>query len=486
MPIANRTLTGVSSVPRIAPNGVVPRYSRTGGVGGGGSVVLAGAGFTLSPLASAALTVMSGGADDPNYRYVNPAASAGGNGRTWKTTSTDGTHALAALPATPTRGLTYWLADGSYGSRTFSTADSGTTLIQIRKATIASHGTSDGWSDAYGDGEAVFTKVTFTTGNWVWDGTKGGGPGSWTTGFGFRIAQTNDHSLEFMPTSGSRTNVTCRHFSIIGTRNQTAGADAIRIGNIEPYTVSNFTCSYYYLDQISLCPFLLAPGTNNGATNLVFEYGYIGVYGDLSNAIHSEIASIWAGANNVTFRHNVFTYVYSTGGIIYDSQGSAGGLFIYGNVWIKRAGGATWDYPNGIIGSWGNGEVFSNVKVYNNSFIDITPASGSGSILGSSGVLGAGNEFRNNMIVNCPDTGIGSRLFQTQTHNHFINSGASGGTNASTGTGDPFTDKANLIFTLVAPTPAGYSSLAAPYNTDPLGALRGQDGTWDRGAYEFT
>lgn len=412
-----------------------------------------------------------GGQGDPSFRYVNPAAGTNGNGLTWAT-------AFNALPGTLTRGLTYWLADGSYGNRTFNTAENGTTLITIKKATIAQHGedASGGWSDAMGDGQATWTKVTFTTSHWMWDGATGGGPGQWMTGFGFAVAQTNDHSVDIAPTSGARTNITCQHFSVIGTRNGPAGADAFGIHNIGSATLSNVTCRYFYFNNISRCPFFLAPGSS--ATNILIEYGCTGVFGDPTNAVHAEICSAWAGAGNITFRYNLFTYSWGTGGIMFDGNG----MYVYGNMFHKLPSQSFGDMPHGLVGSWsgGGGETVQNYKVYNNTFVDINLNQ---PCIGSQGVSRGGNEVYNNLFVNCVDAGSNG-VWGVCSHNHYINTPTTG-TNATTspsGT-NPFLDKAGLDFNLTIATPAGFT-LAAPYNVDPAGRTRGADGVWDRGAYE--
>jgi hypothetical protein len=48
-----------------------------------------------------------------------------------------------------------------------------------------------------------------------------------------------------------------------------------------------------------------------------------------------------------------------------------------------------------------------------------------------------------------------------------------------------FTDAANKNFHLTSATAAG-ANLSSPYNTDPDGVTRGGDGSWDRGAFEYT
>ena len=402
--------------------------------------------------------------------YVRAGATGRADGSDWA-------NAYTSLPSTLARGSDYYIAGGNYPAYTFNTPASGTTVISVKKATVANHGTSTGWSDSYGT-QAQFPSFRFTTSHWVVDGQTGGGPGSWTSGFGFRINQTSNNGVLINPQSGSVSNITVRHFEVIGTRKAQAGADAFSIPHLGTATLSNVTVSHFYFDQISRCPFFLAPGTS--ANGILIEYGYTGVYGDLTNTVHSEIASMWAGIGNVTFRYNIFTYVYSTGGLMW---GDADGLYVYGNVFYKRANSATWDYPNGIIGTW-TAFTATNVKVYNNTFVDITAPSGSGNVFGSLYTSPTtGNEIRNNLFVNVSRPMGGGALFPTQTHNHFIGTTAFG-TYSTTGSGDPFVDKANLDFRLTTATPAG-TALASPYAADAWGIARGSDGTIDRGAYEF-
>jgi hypothetical protein len=58
---------------------------------------------------------------------ITPSGSGSKTGADWN-------NAYAGIPATLTRGVIYYLADGSYPAYTFSTADSGSTTIEIRKS----------------------------------------------------------------------------------------------------------------------------------------------------------------------------------------------------------------------------------------------------------------------------------------------------------------------------------------------------------------
>src|SRR5574337_72794 len=101
--------------------------------------------------------------------YVRAGAAGNNSGSDW-------TNAYSTLPSTLTRGDTYYVADGSYGSYTFKTAASGSTRIYVKKAIASDHGTDAGWLSSYGDGQAVFTAtMIFNTSYWTFDGQTGRG-----------------------------------------------------------------------------------------------------------------------------------------------------------------------------------------------------------------------------------------------------------------------------------------------------------------------
>lgn len=84
-----------------------------------------------------------------------------GDGSAWNNAWDD-------LPATLTRGDTYYIGDGTYGGYTFNDAVSGTDIIYIKKATAGDHGTETGWSrgDAK-NGADAFSSVENTIPNSV-------------------------------------------------------------------------------------------------------------------------------------------------------------------------------------------------------------------------------------------------------------------------------------------------------------------------------
>ena len=402
-----------------------------------------------------------------NY-YVRAGAAGSGNGSDWN-------NAYPVLPANPLRGSTYYVATGIYPGYTFNTAESGTNAVTVLKATVADHGTSTGWNDNHGTGTAVFTNTMWITrGYFTLDGRTGGGPGSWTNGFGFKIQSLATVSPNpGISVSDNRKGVTLRHFEVQGNGGDGDGGglanDALAIGVNTDYT----TVSHAYLHDMGRT---LIFGHGN---NMFFEYVYGGKF-ESTDVEHAEIASLWASippvsvCTNVTFANCVWSHCDGTGGLIM----YADGVKIYGNVFY-RLPGVTFPPANGGIATWNHaGSIFARGRIFNNSFINL----GQFAALGIGyGQITGDNLVANNLFYNCQVDFGGVTLHD---YNLFINtSGASAASEAhgTTGNAAIFNDYLALNFTLKSNTPAG-TNVGAPYNVDPNGAPRT---TWTRGAYEF-
>lgn len=390
------------------------------------------------------------------------SCNSGGSG-SWNTAN-----ACDQLPATLVRGDTYYIADGSYSGKTFSTANSSTTLITIKKATVADHGTATGWLDTYGDGSATWTsQLAFTSSYWLFDGQTGGGPASWTGPFGFVASGETTEMLFFENGTG---NITVQHLEFSGTGSYNGTQAGLRANSC-----TDCTLSYWYMHDIGFIPFF------SGAINLIIEYGYLKNWHDGAN--HSELCSCWdIGSSAIgthTFRWNLFTDARSTGGIMWDNKTNhAAELRVYGNVFYKDPAVAMDNCCNGIIGGWtgANSEDFFTAKVYNNTFINIPGTE----VLGVLPVRSGSNEARNNLFYTVVTPGGSSGVWQTVTHNHFVST-STVGTSTTTSSGNPFTNLTTFDFRLTGNTPSG-TALASPYNVDMLGNTRT---TWTRGAIEF-
>jgi len=305
---------------------------------------------------------------------INPSCGNNGDGSAWSCASSPGgAGAWNAIPASSTlaRGDTYYLGDGTYaGGNTFNTAASGGLFNTIKKATSSDYGGMSGWNSSYGDGQAVFNAgIHFSTDNWIFDGVTGGGPGSWASGYGIKIKSMTANGQNISVGGSSKTdlrgaNVTVRHIEMQGI-----GTDTSQFGLGVRYAGNNFTASYIWMYDIGTCPINAPPSYGTS----VFEYLFIQSY--VPGSLHKEIMTqhIDGIPGNTTIRYSLFIDVQSTGGLMWDNHGNPSAhLYVYGNVFY-RPSGATWNYGNGVIAGWtgGGNELFSNVHVYNNTFINI-------------------------------------------------------------------------------------------------------------------
>ena len=403
---------------------------------------------------------------------VGPSASGNGSGSDWNN--------IMAWNGTPARGDTWYLENGSYSSQTFSVATSGSTLITIKKATVADHGTSTGWSDAMA-GQSLFTgEIGFESSYWVFDGQTGGGAGNWNgnvTPFGFKIYEPTDGAalIRIGYVNSGIHDITVRHVDMQGEGGPSSSGGAYSNDGIAIYyNVTNVTVSFVWMHGIGRCPVFMT----DGAGNVLFEGFYVQSYFG-SSSVHSEVLSDGGGSNSTgdtTFRNSLVVDIESTGGLMWDNGGTpTSHLYVYGNVFYKPSG-AVWSLANGVIGGWtgANGEQMYNVYVYNNTFVNIDYLP-----LGNFPQVYGGCMAKNNLFYGtvAPDFS----LFTPHDYNQFVNSGTTQGEANGSAAAVSLNNYTGLDFTLTANTTAG-TNLGSPYNIDPLGKTRS---TWTRGAYEY-
>lgn len=421
--------------------------------------------------------------------YIRESASGSNDGSDWVNAWTD-------LPDTFVRGDTYYVADGAYGTHYFNQAVDGTTYIYLKKATVAAHGTETGWNDDYGNGQAILSGAAngsyiwrFGTSYWDIDGATGGGPGAWESGHGFYLSMIASH-YEYgvsITTSG----VTHLNFSHVdignGSGDPGPGCDRCIYSTLG---ATDITLSYCYIHHAGDVGITLA-----NPTRWIFEYcrlRNLGDTGDVSEDCgggtnHGAGIELTGTTTDCTIRYCSLSNMQASGWIgIYDTgTGAVDGLYIHGNLFFNTS-----DY----LGTWGNGIIYNvsgttepikNIKIYNNTFANLNYAT----ILGLTKDTGQsreheeseGNEFVNNIIYNT----VGTPVYVINYKDHNASDDAiSGDSNYQELTSSPFVDGANNNFALSGPTIAG-ASMGSTYITDMLGNTRGDDGTLDRGAYEY-
>ena len=404
-------------------------------------------------------------------RYVRAGASGSADGTDW-------TNAYTSLPAALTRGDTYYIADGAYGSYDFNDAVSGTTLITIKKATVAAHGTETGWSDTYGDGVAEFsatgTVLVFSTGYWVFDGVTGTNQ----TGHGFKVRVTGTADATRGIRFDSGPTFTISHTEITADA-PCSVADASKQDGI--YTTNaaatGITLSYNYIHNWKRAG-ILASNVSGWTIEHNFVYHTYSTSGS-----HGQAIQLGPGAvSDFDIRYNTFKDTHGTGVIVY-LDNTFDDLRIYGNLFWHTGETAACglNSTSQAIGST-DGDTATNIKIHNNTFVgmkgrDPQPSGG----IDHNGTA-TGNETFNNVWY---DSIVTHNASGNDYNAYFASVGsAPSETNGQTGAGDPFVDRTGGDFRLSAATDAG-TTLASPYDTDLLGITRAVDGTWDRGAYEY-
>jgi hypothetical protein len=396
--------------------------------------------------------------------YVREGATGTADGSDW-------TNAWTDLPASLTRGDTYYIADGSYAAYAFNDVESGALAITIKKATVADHGTETGWSSSYGDGQAEFGAISsITTSYWDIDGQIGS-LSFLGSSYGFMIDASSgagfQRCLNIIPTV-DKTTITIRHIYFKHRGDPGIGNKGWR----SVYVVPSGACRVSNL-YIQDCLFydatvqiLMRQTDDSVMERCVFDHNW----SNTDN--HGEQISAFYGNNRIVFRNN----------IVRDSCGTAAIAFS-GDAW-KIYGNRFWDTASvedggvggdGIIGST-SGESVTNLQVFNNTFSDLV-GNNTGILIDA---IGNGHAS-NNIWFNCPDCNLTN---VTHDYNWFSGSGTHSEAHIQNGSGNPFVDESNDNYHLLAATDSG-EAIAAPDNIDPDGETRGSDGVWDRGAFEF-
>jgi len=366
---------------------------------------------------------------------------------------------LTTAEAAASRGDTIYVADGSYGGITFDVAESGTSIVTIKKATVAAHGTDTGWQDAYGDGQATIGLITINTGYLTIDGvTRNATNWKDSTSYGFVLnGGVSDSNAVYTGNTENPSNVTVAYCYI-------PGAGTSTLGNRLIYAVYWGAGTHIHHNLLSQA------GQNHirfGATsNVTVEYNYFDTNYSEADA-HGESIQTTSGADNGVVRYNYFENTAGTGCIVLNSVQD---WKIYGNVFLDIASAS-----NGIIGVT-SGETADNVLVYNNTFADSPTTFGC-----VAGGTCTNWDFQNNIIVGATTGPTFSDGFTVNSYN--ASDSSSFGTNFQTISTGVFVGYSENNFRLSSATTAG--ATLTGYAADLLGNTRGADGTWDRGAYEF-
>lgn len=398
-------------------------------------------------------------------RYVRAGATGNGSGSNW-------TNAYTTLPASLTRGDTYYIADGTYSGYTFDDAVNGQT-ITVRKCTAADGVSSGipGYSSAYCDGQATFGTFTINANDIVIDGAKRN-ENNWADGSSYGFKTPEVYASTFTsPGNICPDNITVRYTNF-GTKEGSTYSgseadDVIYIGGFSN-NCSNWLIEYGYLHNVASYTMIQAVRL----TDSIIQYNL------LRNGWGKEAIRGQLGFSNNTIRYNKFQDACGYTGLpgegctaeiaAWGESGSGlwDGNKIYGNAFYRTRD----ENSGGTIVIGGNGSTWlgsaaNNTLIYNNTIAGINGSNVGGNIVINGG---SGNTCRNNLWYHAVGTSC-----QANTSSDNVVAAS-----------DPFVNYSAGDLRLTAAEGAGFA-LPAPFNRDMMGASRGGDGNWDVGAYEY-
>jgi len=416
-----------------------------------------------------------------NFHYVRAGATGNNNGRDWN-------NAWNELPETLERGHTYYIADGNYPGYTFDDSEQGDEYIYIKKATADDHGTDDGWQDSYGDGIATWEPISFKGSYYVFDGVTGGGHGNWDSGHGFEIYLSDPCANEGFAASiwiGTSSGYETSHLRIRHVKTyapfppQPGCGKAVYISPASPEKDDIQFSHCYFLDSGDVIITMY-----NSISNIVIEHSRLerDASGTTPWAGNSHGSCVEMGdVHGADVRYNQFLDIVGSG--VIGAYRTAEDIRIYGNQFFNL-NNFNGNVGNGVIYTVSNAEgTIRNWQIHQNSFYyqnDYNPAILVGVCENHNNCDSSEHQAFNNMFLT--DRVV---IFDDVEHDYNAANYAVSENNFQSISTDPYIDSNSYDYRLSNPTNPGVV-LPSPYNIDPDGNIRGVDGVWDRGAYEFT
>lgn len=456
--------------------------------------------------------------------YVRPGAGPFGTGSGNNWTNACAGFTGTCLPSALSRGATYYVAAGSYPAVTFSTPDSGTQIITIQGATAANAGTVTGWSGTFAVGtagqQAVFGNVTnagqnqsitTSTDFWVIDGSvpNSAAPTNVASAFGFATSSpggacgsTNIAAVELSSGSGGGNHIRVSNVAAVNPCTGLAGASACFLAfDAGGAGITDITFSYNYSSN------WIRNWQFTTVTTALVEHNW--AENQQTSGCHGESMAIVGPASGIVVRYNMIKNCRGTACIasLGGTDGTTVQADVYGNVFVDALNsgqGAGTPGGDGVVAGGGSTNCFINTHVYNNTVFNsfanfFAPYQNASTCAG----LASTSFAQNNLVYNgwCTVSGDLSNAVTSPTGSAITqdwNTCLLGvqnnwtGTHLQTGTFNPFTNSAADNYTLTQDAGTGANQvnvgnpLVSPYTLDLTGAARGGDGSWERGAYEFT
>ena len=397
--------------------------------------------------------------------YVRPGGAGSKNGSDWNNAWDSGSIGWSSVAA----GDTVWIAGGNYsGTINFTKSGASGNPISLKRATAsdAAATSAAGWNSSF-DSQVVINNQTGL--NWTSSaGSYVNVDGRTTSGIKLNVPDNTSYNAGVGVNGPHDVVINCVEIAGPGSSTTFSG-DVYLFGSGKS---ANITLSN---SSIHGSPNLIALGQS--ANGIVFDHVKFYDNGAANASAHHPNLCYAADVQNVVFRYCDFTS-WDVEGIYL--LGNCGAFYIYGNTFHDASGVArvlSLDQYGNTSGSQGP------VYVYNNTFENVTGV-GVYCKAGSPVPYAAGSQARNNIYWNCflGDDTPGSFDYE-------FSSGSIPGANSISSGSNPFVNLNGGDYHIVSTVGPKYPknegvALAAPYNYDMDGNLRGADGAWDIGAYE--
>jgi hypothetical protein len=428
------------------------------------------------------------GANAANH-FILPSGSGSHSGADWSDACVG--FSGACNPSSMVRGDTYYVGSGSYSAITFTTPESGSSLITIKGATTADHGTTVGWSSSYGvdAGPAQLRyPLSVYKGYVVFDGNTGTGTNGSSYGFTITIPTCSNVSDVNIGQGGTTIySVRLSHFYFPGC---VADTQTQAISLQTTTTANSFTYSYNYFNDWQVAIF------DYNGTNLTIDHNII-TNGQSYSDHHGNLLDFVNSETNVTVSNNQVINCAGTVCMGANDTGSicTGGVSgaIYGNVFSTAS-----SIGNGIVGATSRC-YFTNTLVYNNTFTGTSSELPwfQGCVAGTSPCGDAtANIVEDNIVWNAACAISSGSGIATHDYNSYLSCIDTPPTEAHGQVAklNPFVNASAENYQLAtnavsscSTTTATCTGLSLPtsYSVDPNGDDRSISGMWDRGAFAY-
>lgn len=406
---------------------------------------------------------------------MTPSGSGTHSGADWN-------NALAGIPDPMTRGDKYYMADGTYTSYTFSTADSGTSTVTLIKAIASDHCTDTGWNTGtMGSATAVIpTQLNITTDYLVVNGqTRSSATGT----YGIKVdGSAADPAWDIIFGSGHNT---VSYVELVGRGS--SGAQDNQDELIRCNGGANNSVSYAYIHDSNNNLATLFNGCDNiTLDNIYWARDYS------TPSFHGQGIELGGAANGVV-SNSVFVDIIGTGFIAGLNSSTNNGWQVYNTVFYTSNGNPLGVSVSPLMVGCADSSACSNWTFVQNSVVNVQNSGGSTQAIGPVGTgTGTGWTIENNLwYIPGQSITFSGTSGGTEDYNSCLGSGCTanwpGGTGpndtSNNSASDPFVSWTTGNFNLATNVGNGVT-LSSPYNVDPNGTTRTPGANWSRGAYQ--